>query len=132
MHRFLFLILLASCGPAEHVQRANSLFGLSIGDATAKQGEPLDFQINLGRTYDEDVTIKYSTLNITAKNPDDFIPESNKEVHVPVGESSGLISVPTYNTRVIDQPVSVVIIVESASDGKISKELAVGTITPAP
>lgn len=67
---------------------------LSVADATANEGDDVNFTVTLSAAAGQAITAQYATTNGTATAPGDFT-SSSGTLTIPAGSTSGTISVPT-------------------------------------
>ncbi|MEA1879310.1 MAG: choice-of-anchor L domain-containing protein [Campylobacterota bacterium] len=77
--------------------RAYSGGGFTISDATATEGDDLKFIVKLDRNQTTDITINFSTEDVTATKNVDFLAPNPLSVVFKAGESSKTIHVPTVS-----------------------------------
>jgi large repetitive protein len=69
----------------------------TITDPTVTEGNTgtvaANFVVSLSSASSQPVTIRYSTVDGSAKAPDDYVPASNQAITIPPGQTSGTISV---------------------------------------
>ncbi len=77
------------------VVRNTDLAAVSVGDATAEEGETLEFPVTLSAPAPSDVVLGWTTSDGTATAGDDYTPVSDGTLTIAAGETTGTLSVST-------------------------------------
>ncbi|MEL6918226.1 MAG: T9SS type A sorting domain-containing protein, partial [Bacteroidota bacterium] len=101
---------------------------ISIENATAAEGENIDFSIRLDTESDETITVAFDFLNETTDN-EDYNTNIEPVTFAP-GQISQIVSVPTREDDVVEENETFVISISEVISGEISdfSDVAVGTI----
>ncbi len=103
---------------------------VSVSDASAIQGQPVTFTINLSAASASDITLTYATRDQTATAGTDYVAASGSIV-IPAGSTSAQISVNTLLSGA-GANRQFLLVLESASSGSITGQVGVGIVQPAP
>ncbi|WP_394749306.1 Ig-like domain-containing protein [Spongiimicrobium salis] len=105
-----------------------SLPNLSISNATAVEGEPMDFVFQLSQQSNERITLDISFSNNSAHN-NDYVLDHTSVTFEP-GETSKTIAVPTRDDNTIEENETFSLAVTEVIQGKVAnyKATALGTI----
>lgn len=105
---------------------------VSVADASAAEGSPLNFVVSLSPAVEQAVTVDYRTLDGTARAGKDYEQTSGTLTFAP-GETGKTVSVNTLveSNRGREVRETVALKLSNATgDATIVKDTAVGTINP--
>ena len=102
---------------------------ISISDATATEGTDatMDFVVSLSPATSGTVTVKYSTVDVTAESPSDYQGRTGTLTFQP-GETSKIISIPIVDDAVNDSGETFEVLLHDAKGADTDVALATGTI----
>ncbi len=84
------------------VVRNTDLAAVSVGDATAEEGETLEFPVTLSAPAPSDVVLGWTTSDGTATAGDDYTPVSDGTLTIAAGETTGTLSVSTIEDALVE------------------------------
>ncbi len=76
---------------------------ITVGDATAPEGSPVQIPLTLNRAAASDVTLTYASVDGTATAPDDYTAVSGK-ITIPAGTTRVTVPVPTSTDSLAEGP----------------------------
>lgn len=138
MHKILklsfagLLFLMTACEKDETDIEGVPEPGISIFDVSAQEGNAgttdFNFEVKLNRSYPQEITIKYSTIEGTAKSNEDFQPVNNGTLVVPAGKTAAFITIKVVADDIRENNENFQVELVEASKGFISQPRATGTI----
>ncbi|MCG5057973.1 MAG: hypothetical protein KA714_08200 [Limnoraphis sp. WC205] len=108
---------------------------ISISDATAEEGKPLEFTISLSEPLengDEPVKVTYTTQDNTATQPQDYYYISREIQFNPGEEKSQTVTVGSRSDTEKEGDEDFSVILSNPQNAELGKDKGVGTITQAP
>ncbi len=103
---------------------------ITAGNASAEQGQPLNFTVSLSAASGSDITLNYTTQDQSATAGIDYVADSGS-ILISAGQTSATIQINTLSSGAsVDRTLWLVL--QSASTGSISGQIGVGTIQPVP
>lgn len=100
---------------------------ISIGAASANEGEALAFPVTLSAPSASTVFVTYSTSSGSAMSGVDFVPTSGT-LTIAAGQAAGTITVPTIDDSTIESTESFTVNLSSPTGAAIGAGLATGSI----
>ena len=104
---------------------------LSVGDATATEGDPAEFTVTLSAVSGRDVTVDWATsveTGDTATSDTDFTAASGT-LTIPAGNETGTVMVVTVEDTTVEDDETFTVTLSNATNAAISDATATGTIT---
>ena len=103
---------------------------VSIADARAMEGEPLEFGITLSEPAPEAVTVVWRTIDGTARSPSDYAapPGGRGELTIGAGRSAAAIVVPTVDDDLAEGEETFTVTLVGASRAELGDGEATGGI----
>ena len=107
---------------------------LSVADASADEGDAVEFTVSLSAASDEQVTVEYETTGGTATSGTDFT-DTSGTVEFAAGDTSKTVSVPTTEDRADEEDETFTLTLSSPANATLGNATATGMIEdddPAP
>ncbi len=109
---------------------------LSIGDATAAEGELATFSLRLSSAHDANVTVTATTADGTARSPSDYT-HTTRTLTISAGDLGATFAVPTASDTLVEGDETFTVTLSDASvpvsdntgEGKITDENAIVMLT---
>ena len=104
---------------------------VSVGDATATEGDPAEFTVTLSAVSGRDVTVDWATsveTGDTATSDTDFTAASGT-LTIPAGNEMGTVMVATVEDTTVEDDETFTVTLSNATNAAISDATATGTIT---
>jgi Tol biopolymer transport system component len=102
---------------------------VTIGDASASEGDPVGFPITLSAASSRSVTVRLTTSNGTAAAPGDYTAQNDVLVTVPAGQTQVTASVPTTEDAANEPTETFTATISAAANAVLGAEtVASGTI----
>jgi Tol biopolymer transport system component len=102
---------------------------VTIGDASASEGDPVGFPITLSAASSRSVTVRLTTSNDTAAAPGDYTAQNDVLVTVPAGQTQVTASVPTTEDATNEPTETFTSTLSAAANAVLGAEtVAFGTI----
>ncbi len=105
---------------------------LTVSDASATEGSPIEFTVTLNPPASSAVTVQYATTDVTATAETDYTPPaSNAELTIAAGQTSATISISTLADSTDEDAETFTLTLSSPSSNAVlgTKATATGTIT---
>ena len=101
---------------------------LRVSDASAAEGEAVEFTVSLSETSSQEVTVAYATSGGTATSGTDFTASSGT-LTFEAGESSQTVSVSTVDDSLDEDDETFTLTLSSPANATLADATATGTIT---
>ena len=104
---------------------------VSVGNATATEGDPAEFTVTLSAVSGRDVTVDWATsveTGDTATSDTDFTAASGT-LTIPAGNETGTVMVVTVEDTTVEDDETFTVTLSNATNAAISDATATGTIT---
>lgn len=125
-----FLAITLSCskgnGAPEQIPRI-SIEGVSQAEGNSGT-TAFEFVVTLSNSSSKEVSVRYSTVEGTAKAGEDFIAVNNQQLTIPAGETSGIITIAVIADDIKEADETFVVRLSSPQNATLTKETATGTI----
>ena len=99
---------------------------VGIADATAAEGAPVNFAVNLSAVSAKTITVNYSTVVGSAGSPGDFTAEINQTITINPGQPGGTISIATTEDAVPESTESFTVNLNSGTNVTLATRRALG------
>lgn len=119
------IVTITDDDPATPPQTAPTL---SVGNATATEGNALAFEVSLSKTSDVAVTFSYSTSDGSAKAPGDYTAVTNGTGTIAAGATKTVVNIQTTEDLVPEPPETMTLTLSSPVGATLADSTAVGTI----
>ena len=101
---------------------------VSVGDATAAEGAPVEFPVTLSAASGREVAVNWATTGDTATSPADFTAASDTLTVMP-GETTATVAVATEDDDLDEPDETFTLTLSSPSNATLGEATATGTIT---
>ena len=101
---------------------------VSVGDATAAEGAPVEFPVTLSAASGREVAVNWATTGDTATSPADFTAASGTLTVMP-GETTATVAVATEDDTLDEPDETFTLTLSSPSNATLGEATATGTIT---
>lgn len=103
---------------------------ITVGNLTKVEGDvdnDFDFKISLSKTWEEEVTVNYETVDETATGGEDYIAKSGSAV-IAAGSLSTTVSITIRGDEEIEADETFAVVISGAVNATIINEKGIGTI----
>ena len=104
--------------------------GLTVANATAEEGEDLEFKVTLSRATSEAVTVTATTEDATAIAPGDYTAKSQTLTFAPNTTEAAFLVTTNSDDEREDPDETLRVVLSNPSGALIDRAIAVGTIKP--
>ena len=101
---------------------------VSVGDATAAEGAPVEFPVTLSAASGREVAVNWATTDDSATSPADFTAASGTLTVMP-GETTATVAVATEDDDLDEPDETFTLTLSSPSNATLGEATATGTIT---
>ena len=101
---------------------------VSVGDATAAEGAPVEFPVTLSAASGREVAVNWATTDDSATSPADFTAASGTLTIMP-GETTATVAVATEDDTLDEPDETFTLTLSSPSNATLGEATATGTIT---
>ena len=103
---------------------------VSISEADAFEGGPVEFKVGLSIAAESDVTVTWTTTAGTATPEEDYRHETGGRLRIPAGRTEAPLRVQTLEDRYVEPPETFTVTLLDATNAKVGANSgATGTIT---
>ena len=103
---------------------------VSISEADAFEGGPVEFKVGLSIAAESDVTVTWTTTAGTATPEEDYRHETGGRLRIPAGRTEAPLRVQTLEDRYVEPPETFTVTLLDATNAKLgANSEATGTIT---
>ena len=103
---------------------------VSISEADAFEGGPIEFKVGLSIAAESDVTVTWTTTAGTATPEEDYRHETGGRLRIPAGRTEAPLRVQTLEDRYVEPPETFTVTLLDATNAKLgANSEAMGTIT---
>ena len=103
---------------------------VSISEADASEGGPVEFKVGLSIAAESDVTVTWTTTAGTATPEEDYRHETGGRLRIPAGRTEAILRVQTLEDRYVEPSETFTVTLLDATNAKLGADCEViGTIT---